>query len=97
MTSAPRADAVGARAAAERAARASYGRILAVIAAATRELIARNGLRSCYIRPLAFRGYGDMGLYAKSAPIEVIIAVWSWGAYLGDEGKRHGIRAKVSS
>ncbi len=67
------------------------------IAAATRELIARNGLRSCYIRPLAFRGYGEMGLYAKTAPIEVIIAVWPWGAYLGDEGKQHGIRAKVSS
>jgi branched-chain amino acid aminotransferase len=67
------------------------------IAAATRELIVRNGLRSCYIRPLAFRGYGEMGLYAKSAPIEVIIAVWPWGAYLGDEGKRNGIRAKVSS
>jgi branched-chain amino acid aminotransferase len=67
------------------------------IAAATRELIARNGLRSCYIRPLAFRGYGEMGLYAKDAPIEVIIAVWPWGAYLGDDGKRHGITAKVSS
>ena len=67
------------------------------IAAATRELIRRNGLRSCYIRPLAFRGYGEMGLYAKSAPIEVIIAVWPWGAYLGEEGKKHGIRAKVSS
>ncbi len=67
------------------------------IAAATRELIARNGLRSCYIRPLAFRGYGEMGLYAKTAPIETIIAVWPWGAYLGDEGKRSGIRAKVSS
>jgi branched-chain amino acid aminotransferase len=67
------------------------------IAAATRELIVRNGLRSCYIRPLAFRGYGEMGLYAKSAPIEMIIAVWPWGAYLGDEGKSNGIRAKVSS
>ena len=64
---------------------------------ATKELIRRNGLASCYIRPLAFRGYGEMGLYAKSAPIEVIIAVWPWGAYLGDEGKREGIRAKVSS
>ncbi|MEX2108365.1 MAG: branched-chain amino acid transaminase [Solirubrobacterales bacterium] len=64
---------------------------------ATHELIARNGLRSCYIRPLAFRGYGEMGLYAKSAPIEVIVAVWPWGAYLGDEGKQNGIRAKVSS
>jgi branched-chain amino acid aminotransferase len=66
------------------------------IAEATRELIRRNGLRSCYIRPLAFRGYGEMGLYADS-PMEVTIAVWPWGAYLGDDGKRHGIRAKVSS
>jgi branched-chain amino acid aminotransferase len=64
---------------------------------ATHELIRRNELRSCYIRPLAFRGYGEMGLYAKSAPVEMIIAAWPWGAYLGDEGKQHGIRAKVSS
>jgi branched-chain amino acid aminotransferase len=65
--------------------------------AATRELIARNGLDTCYIRPIAFRGYGEMGLYAQSAPIEVVIATWPWGAYLGEEGKRKGIRAKVSS
>jgi branched-chain amino acid aminotransferase len=64
---------------------------------ATHELIRRNGLRSCYIRPLAFRGYGEMGLFAKSAPVDVIIAAWPWGAYLGDEGKQNGIRAKVSS
>jgi branched-chain amino acid aminotransferase len=64
---------------------------------ATHELIRRNGLRSCYIRPIAFRGYGEMGLYAKQAPIDVLIAVWPWGAYLGEEGKRNGIRAKVSS
>jgi branched-chain amino acid aminotransferase len=64
---------------------------------ATHELIRRNGLRSCYIRPLAWRGYGEMGLHASSAPIEVMIAVWPWGAYLGEEGKRSGIRAKVSS
>jgi branched-chain amino acid aminotransferase len=64
---------------------------------ATHELINRNGLRSCYIRPLAFRGYGEMGLYAPGAPIDVMIAVWPWGAYLGEEGKRNGIRAKVSS
>jgi branched-chain amino acid aminotransferase len=63
----------------------------------THELIRRNGLRSCYIRPIAFRGYGEMGLYAQSAPIEVIVAVWPWAAYLGEEGKRHGVRAKVSS
>src|SRR3954462_660848 len=67
------------------------------IAEATRELIRRNGLRSCYIRPLAFRGYGEMGLFAHSSPIEMIVAVWPWGAYLGEEGKRHGVRAKVSS
>jgi branched-chain amino acid aminotransferase len=65
--------------------------------AATHELLGRNGLSSAYIRPLAFRGYGEMGLYAKSAPIEVIIAAWPWGAYLGEESKGAGIRAKVSS
>ncbi len=64
---------------------------------ATHELIRRNGLTSCYIRPLAFRGYGEMGLYAQSAPIEVIVAAWSWGAYLGEDSKKHGIRTKVSS
>jgi branched-chain amino acid aminotransferase len=64
---------------------------------AIHELIRRNELRSCYIRPLAFRGYGEMGLYAQTAPIEVIIAVWPWGAYLGEEGKRSGIRAKIAS
>ena len=64
---------------------------------ATRELIRRNGLASCYIRPIAFRGYGEMGLFAQSAPIDVVVAVWPWGAYLGEEGKRSGIRCKVSS
>ncbi len=67
------------------------------ISEATHELIRRNGLSSCYIRPLAFRGYGEMGLYAKGAPVNVIVAAWPWGAYLGEEGKRDGIRAKVSS
>jgi branched-chain amino acid aminotransferase len=65
--------------------------------AATNELIRRNGLTSCYIRPIAFRGYGEMGLFAKGSPVEVTIATWPWGAYLGEEGKRNGIRAKVSS
>jgi branched-chain amino acid aminotransferase len=64
---------------------------------AMHELIVRNELKSCYIRPLAFRGYGEMGLYAKGAPIDVIIAVWPWGAYLGEESGGKGIRAKVSS
>ena len=64
---------------------------------ATLETVARNNLRSCYIRPLVFRGYGTMGLFPLEARVDVIIAVWEWGAYLGEEGKQHGIRAKVSS
>jgi branched-chain amino acid aminotransferase len=65
--------------------------------AATHELIAANELRECYIRPIVFRGYGQMGLFPLDAPVEVSIAVWPWGAYLGEEGKRTGVRAKVSS
>ena len=65
--------------------------------AATHEPITRNGLKSCYIRPLVFRGYGPMGLYPAGRPVDVSIAVWEWGAYLGDEGKQNGVRAKVSS
>jgi branched-chain amino acid aminotransferase len=64
---------------------------------ATLELIGRNGFRSCYIRPIAFRGYGTMGLFPLDAPVDVSIAVWQWAAYLGEEGKRHGVRAKISS
>jgi branched-chain amino acid aminotransferase len=65
--------------------------------AATHELIVANELRECYIRPIAFRGYGQMGLYPLEAPVEVSIAVWPWGAYLGEEGKRDGVRAKIAS
>jgi branched-chain amino acid aminotransferase len=64
---------------------------------ATHELIAANELRECYIRPIAFRGYGQMGLNPLDAPVEVSIAVWPWGAYLGEESKQVGIRAKVAS
>ena len=64
---------------------------------ATHELIRVNNLRSCYIRPVAFRGYGEMGLFPLDTPVEVFIAVWPWGAYLGEEGQKHGIRCKVSS
>jgi branched-chain amino acid aminotransferase len=67
------------------------------IRAATHEVVAANGLASCYIRPLIFRGYGTMGLFPLEAPVDVTIACWSWGAYLGEEGKTKGIRAKVSS
>ena len=65
--------------------------------AATDELIVRNGFKACYIRPLVFRGAGPMGLYPLNSPVEVAIATWKWGSYLGDEGKRNGVRAAVSS
>jgi len=61
------------------------------------DLIRANKLKACYIRPLAFVGLGELGLYAPRNPINVCIAVWPWGAYLGDEGLQNGIRAKVSS
>jgi len=64
---------------------------------ATHDLIRANNLRSCYIRPIAFRGYGEMGLFPLNTPVEVVIAVWPWGAYLGEEGQRHGIRCQVAS
>jgi branched-chain amino acid aminotransferase len=65
--------------------------------AATLQLVARNGLRSCYIRPIVNRGYGQMGLNPLDAPVDVTIACWEWGTYLGEEGMRNGVRAKVSS
>ena len=64
---------------------------------ATHELITSNELRECYIRPIAFRGYGHMGLYPLDAPVEVSIAVWPWGAYLGEDSKVGGVRAKIAS
>jgi branched-chain amino acid aminotransferase len=67
------------------------------IKAAIIETVKVNKLRECYIRPLVYIGYGAMGVYPKGNPINVSIAVWPWGAYLGDEGIEKGIRIKVSS
>jgi branched-chain amino acid aminotransferase len=67
------------------------------IGSAIIETVRVNRLQECYIRPIAFIGYGEMGLYAMKNPIQVAIAAWPWGTYLGDEGIQHGIRAKVSS
>jgi len=64
---------------------------------ATRETVRVNGLPSCYIRPIVYLGYGEMGLNPLPCPVQVSIAVWPWGAYLGDEGMQHGVRMKVSS
>ena len=60
-------------------------------------MLESNKLEACYIRPLVFRGYGEMGLFPMDAPVQVIIAAWPWGTYLGDEGIKHGVRAKTSS
>jgi branched-chain amino acid aminotransferase len=64
---------------------------------ATLQLIRANRLRACYVRPLAFVGLGELGIYVPHNPLNVCIAVWPWGAYLGDDGLKNGIRAKVSS
>src|ERR671925_1015573 len=64
---------------------------------ATHELIVRNGFKSCYIRPLVWRGHGPMGLNPLENPVEAMVAVWEWGAYLGEEGQQNGVRGRVSS
>jgi branched-chain amino acid aminotransferase len=65
--------------------------------AATNELLAANGLPECYIRPIAFYGFGQLGVAARGNPVETVIMSWPWGTYLGDEALRTGIRAKVST
>jgi len=64
---------------------------------ATKETVRASGLPACYIRPLVYLGYGEMGLNPLLSPVNVSIAVWPWGAYLGDEGVQHGVRMKISS
>lgn len=61
------------------------------------ELIKKNGLKSCYIRPLAYYGYGQMGVDPTGAPVDVIIAVWPWDAYLGADALENGVKVGVSS
>ena len=67
------------------------------LAQAVRDTVASSGLTSCYIRPLVYLGYGEMGLNPLPCPVRVAVAVWPWGAYLGDDGVANGIRLKVSS
>lgn len=64
---------------------------------ATHELIRINELRSCYVRPIAYRGYGEIGVNPQGNPVDVCIAVWPWGAYLGEEALTKGVRMTVSS
>ena len=65
--------------------------------AATFALVAANGIAECYVRPIAFYGFGELGVSPRGNPVEVAIISWPWGAYLGEEGQRLGIRAKISS
>jgi branched-chain amino acid aminotransferase len=67
------------------------------IVEAVRETVRSTGLDSCYIRPIAYLGYGEMGLNPLLCEVKVSIACWPWGRYLGDEGVETGIRMKVSS
>jgi branched-chain amino acid aminotransferase len=65
--------------------------------AAIHDTVRVNGLETCYIRPLVYRGYGEMGLNPLNAQIKVTIAVWRWGLYLGQDAVDVGVRAKISS
>jgi branched-chain amino acid aminotransferase len=64
---------------------------------ACHDVVAANGLAECYLRPIAFYGYGELGVNPGTNPVDVYIMSWPWGTYLGDEGLEHGIRTKVSS
>jgi branched-chain amino acid aminotransferase len=61
------------------------------------ETIRVNKIDACYIRPLAYLGYGAMGIFPKENPVQISVAVWPWGSYLGEEGLNNGIRVKISS
>src|SRR5207253_1014850 len=67
------------------------------LVAATKEVVRSSGEQSCYIRPIAYYGYGEMGLSRIPCTIDIAIACWSWGRYLGDHGLTKGIRMKISS
>jgi branched-chain amino acid aminotransferase len=65
--------------------------------AACYELIDTNGLPECYLRPIAFYGYGELGVRPDGCPVDVVVMSWPWGAYLGEEALERGVRAKISS
>ena len=65
--------------------------------AATHEVVGASGLRSCYIRPIAFYGYGELGVSTAGNPVDTAIICWPWGSYLGEDSLARGITAKISS
>ena len=67
------------------------------LVSAVKETVRSTGLPSCYIRPLAIYGYGEMGLNTIPCSVDVAIACWPWGAYLGDDAVSKGVRMKISS
>jgi branched-chain amino acid aminotransferase len=67
------------------------------LCAAQTELIRVNGLRSCYIRPIVLRGYGSIGVMPRDNPIEIYLACWEWGKYLGEEALAEGVDVCISS
>ncbi len=64
---------------------------------ATKELLRVNEMGSCYIRPIVYIGYGEMGLNPIGLQVDAAIAAWPWGLYLGEDSVRHGVRMKISS
>ena len=67
------------------------------LCAGAKQTLAANGLRAGYIRPVAYIGHGVMGVHPADNPVRVFIATWKWGAYLGEDALKKGIRAKISS
>ncbi len=65
--------------------------------AATNDLLGANNLQECYIRPIAFYGFGQLGVSARGNPVETVIMAWPWGTYLGEDALRLGIRTKIST
>ena len=67
------------------------------LCSATKELIKANKLSECYIRPIMYRGYGEMGLNPLNSVTDTAIAVWPWGTYLGEDGLKNGISTIISN
>ena len=67
------------------------------IVEASKAVVRASGLPACYVRPIAYYGYGEMGLSTKPCSVDVAVACWPWGAYLGDDAVTKGVRMKVSS
>jgi branched-chain amino acid aminotransferase len=65
--------------------------------AAVVDTVSANGLSECYIRPIAYVGYGELGVNPGDNPVDVSVLTWPWGSYLGEDGQKHGITAKISS